>query len=103
MIVAESLVEEKIFPSIPVKIRTESTSSVESNLGIQDTTSTVRNLELEGVKELFQDYDLLEAAEAVACVICGTYFQFPTCLIFLPLQKTFFILFFFCNQTVYVA
>ena len=73
--VESRLREEEQFIIQPAvkKIRTDSGASDPHSL---EAPVTVRNLELEGVKELFQDYDLLEA-EAVSCVICGKFFPFP--------------------------
>jgi hypothetical protein len=68
------LEEESFLIQPPVKkIRTDSTSSTEAHL--ESPVVTVRNLELESVKELFQDYDLLDS-EAVSCVICGKFLSF---------------------------
>ncbi|XP_066929791.1 uncharacterized protein [Clytia hemisphaerica] len=69
--------EEQFLIQPPVKkIRSDSGSSDPHSL---EAPVTVRNLELEGVKELFQDYDLLEA-EAVSCVICGKNYKSKVCV-----------------------
>lgn len=70
MIATESRIPgDSVFvPVTAKKTRTDSTCSTDSNL-VSDASS-IRNLELEGIKELFMDYDSLEA-EAVACVVCG--------------------------------
>lgn len=64
-----------INPPVAKKIRTESTSS-DTHL---EPAVSVRNLELESVKALFQDYDLQET-EAVACVICGKNYKSKVCV-----------------------
>jgi len=79
MLATESRILEEesfIIQQPPVKkIRTESSSSDPA----VDSPVSVRNLELESVKELFQDYDLLEA-EAVSCVICGKNYKSKVCV-----------------------
>lgn len=64
-----------IKPPVTKRIRTESTSS-DTNL---EPPVSVRNLELESVKKLFQDYDLQET-EAVSCVICGKNYKSKVCV-----------------------
>lgn len=74
------LEEVQLILEPPVKkIRTVSLSTTDSNFSVDtaanltvETAPVVRTLELEGVKELFQDYDLQDA-EAVSCVICGKF------------------------------
>ena len=77
MLATESSAELEMFSVSPAakKFRMDSTPSSDPT---QVERSIIRNLELEGVKELFQDYDLLDT-EACACVICGK----KTCLYFL--------------------
>lgn len=81
MIATETRVEGEIFPAPGVvkKVRTESSSSTDSNSALE-ANNGIRNLELEGVKEIFQDYDLLETAEAVRCVICGKNYKSKVCV-----------------------
>lgn len=69
MIVTEPriLEDNKFVIEPPVKKMRSDSGSSEHNI---ESPVTVRNLELESVKTLFQDYDLLES-EAVSCVICG--------------------------------
>ncbi|XP_065644628.1 uncharacterized protein LOC100208428 [Hydra vulgaris] len=78
MLVTELNVETELFHGIPLtkKMRDESQCSAE-NSHVLD--STIRNLELDGVKELFQDYDLKETEE-VACVICGKHYKSKVCV-----------------------
>lgn len=72
MIVTEPriLEDNKFVIEPPVKKMRSDSGSSEHNI---ESPVTVRNLELESVKTLFQDYDLLES-EAVSCVICGKNF-----------------------------
>lgn len=53
------------------KLRTESSSSTDSISTGEVINRSIRTLELERVKEIFQGYDLIEASGAVACVVCG--------------------------------
>lgn len=79
MIITEPMIleDKKFIIEPPVKkIRTDSGSSEQHSL---EAPVTVRNLELESVKTLFQDYDLLES-EAVSCVICGKNYKSKVCV-----------------------
>ena len=73
MLVTESSAELEMFAvnSTSKRIRVDSSSDGGDPTHVE--RAIIRNLELEGVKELFQDYDLLDT-EAVACVICGKKF-----------------------------
>jgi len=78
MIVTEPriLEDNKFVIEPPVKKMRSDSGSSEHNI---ESPVTVRNLELESVKTLFQDYDLLES-EAVSCVICGKNYKSKVCV-----------------------
>ena len=81
MLATELNVENELFLGSPhsKKIREESNCSNDPSHVLD--TSTIRNLELDSVKELFQDYDQKETEE-VACVICGKHFEWSFDYIF---------------------
>jgi len=69
-------------PTSVKKIRSNSTSSTDTIIpeSIPSPTSTIRNLELDSVKEIFQGYDLLNTSGEVSCVVCGKSYKSKVCV-----------------------